>query len=128
MIDNIFIKFDDAFAKNTVRAYRSYFAQYKNRCLQNKLDPIPASADFITTYVVYLGESNKSTTMFRIINNLGTILRLSKNYQSTKDLEVILALKHIYCKIGRAQDQTTPPTKSLLNQLIFEDRLKITNR
>lgn len=45
MIDNIFVKFDDAFAKNTVRAYRSDFAQHKNRCLQNKLDPIPASAE-----------------------------------------------------------------------------------
>ena len=45
MIDDIFAKFDGAFAKNTIRAYKSDFIQYQTWCLENSLVPIPASAD-----------------------------------------------------------------------------------
>ncbi|MDA8893880.1 tyrosine-type recombinase/integrase [Amylibacter sp.] len=69
-------------------------------------------------YVDYLSENNKSATIRRRINSLGTILKLSKNFDPTKDPEVILALKRMHRKIGRAQQQATPLTKPLLNQLL----------
>jgi site-specific recombinase XerD len=118
MIDHIFAKFDGAFAKNTIRAYRSDFAQYQNWCLQNNLDPIPATAETMANYVDYLSETNKSATIRRRINSLGTVLKLSKNFDPTKQPEVILALKRMHRKIGRAQDQATPLTKTLLKQLL----------
>ena len=118
MIDDIFAKFDGAFAKNTIRAYKSDFAQYQNWCLQNKLNPFPATAENMATYVDYLSENSKSATIRRRINSLGTVLKLSKNYDPTKQPEVILALKRMHRKIGRAQEQATPLTKTLLNQLL----------
>jgi site-specific recombinase XerD len=118
MIDDIFAKFDGAFAKNTIRAYRSDFAQYQNWCLQNNLEPIPATAETMAMYVDYLSQTNKSATIRRRINSLGTVLKLSKNHDPTKQPEVILALKRMHRKIGRAQEQATPLTKSLLNQLL----------
>ena len=118
MIDDIFAKFDGAFAKNTIRAYRSDFAQYQNWCLQNNKEPIPTSAETMATYVDYLSENNKSATIRRRINSLGTVLKLSKNHDPTKQPEVILALKRMHRKIGRAQEQATPLTKGLLNQLL----------
>jgi len=118
MIDDIFAKFDGAFAKNTIRAYRSDFNQYQNWCLQNNQEPIPTTADTIANYVDYLSVNNKSATIRRRINSLGTVLKLSKNHDPTKDPEVILALKRMHRKIGRAQDQATPLTKGLLNQLL----------
>jgi integrase len=69
-------------------------------------------------YVDYLSENNKSATIRRRINSLGTVLKLSKNFDPTKDPEVILALKRMHRKIGRAQEQATPLTKTLLNQLL----------
>jgi integrase len=118
MIDHIFAKFDGAFAENTIRAYRSDFIQYQTWCSQNSLAPIPATADTMAMYVDYLSENNKSATIRRRINSLGTILKLSKNYDPTKQPEVILALKRMHRKIGRAQEQATPLTKILLNQLL----------
>ena len=118
MIDDIFAKFDGAFAKNTIRAYRSDFAQYRNWCLQNNQDPIPATAETMAMYVDYLSQNNKSATIRRRINSLGTVLKLSKNHDPTKDPEVILALKRMHRKIGRAQEQATPLTKGLLSQLL----------
>ena len=118
MIDDIFAKFDGAFSKKTIRAYRSDFAQYQNWCLQNNQEPIPATAETMANYVDYLSENNRSATIRRRINSLGTVLKLSKNHDPTKDPEVILALKRMHRKIGRAQEQATPLTKKLLNQLL----------
>ena len=116
MIEDIFAKFDGAFAKNTIRAYRSDFVQYQNWCLQNNQETIPATAKTMANYVDYLSKNNKSATIRRRINSLGTVLKLSKKFDPAKDPEVILALKRMHRKIGRAQDQATPLTKSLLNQ------------
>ena len=118
MIDDILAKFDGAFAENTIRAYRSDFIQYQIWCSQNKLEPLPSSADTMAVYVDYLSNLKKSATIRRRINSLGTILTLSKNYDPTKEPEVVLALKRMHRKIGRAQEQATPLTKTLLNQLL----------
>lgn len=118
MIDDILAKFDGAFAKNTIRAYRSDFIQYQNWCLQNNQEPIPATAETMATYVDYLSDNNRSATIRRRINSLGTVLKLSKNHDPTKQPEVILALKRMHRKIGRAQEQATPLTKTLLNKLL----------
>ena len=118
MIDDILAKFDGAFAENTIRAYRSDFIQYQTWCSQSELIPIPATTDALVIYVDYLSNINKSATIRRRINSLGTILQLSKNYNPTKDPEVILALKRMHRKIGRAQEQAAPLTKILLNQLL----------
>ena len=118
MIDDIFVKFHGAFAENTIRAYRSDFIQYQIWCLENSLAPIPATADTMSMYVDYLSGNNKSATIRRRLNSLGTVLKLSKNYDPTKQPEVALALKRMHRKIGRAQQQATPLTKPLLNQLL----------
>ena len=117
MIDDIFAKFDGAFAKNTIRAYRSDFIQYQTWCSHNNIDSIPATAEAIAQYVDYLATIRKSATIRRRINSLGTVLKLSKHYDPTNQPEVILAIKRMHRKIGRAQQQATPITKSLLNQL-----------
>ena len=118
MTDDILAKFDGAFAENTIRAYRSDFIQYQTWCFKNRLEPIPATAENMALYVDYLSGNNKSATIRRRINSLGTVLRLSKHHDPTKQPEVILAIKRMHRKIGRAQQQATPLTKPLLNQLI----------
>ena len=118
MIDDILAKFDGAFAEKAIRAYRSDFIQYQAWCSQNKLGPIPASAETMALYVDYLSNINKSATIRRRINSLGTVLKLSKHYDPTKQPEVILAIKRMHRKIGRAQRQAAPLTKPLLSQLL----------
>ncbi len=118
MINDILAKFDGAFAENTIRAYRSDFIQYEKWCAENQLSPIPGNADTMADYVDYLSQWAKSATIRRRMNSLGTVLRLSKNHDPTKEPEVVLALKRMHRKIGRAQEQATPLTKGLLNQLL----------
>jgi len=118
MIDDILAKFDGAFAKNTIRAYRSDFIQYQAWCSHNNIDSIPATADAMAQYVDYLATIRKSATIRRRINSLGTVLKLSKHHNPTNQPEVILAIKRMHRRIGRAQQQATPLTKPLLNQLL----------
>jgi len=118
MIDDILAKFHGAFAKNTIRAYRSDLIQYETWCSQNNIDSIPATADAMAQYVDYLATVKKSATIRRRINSLGTVLKLSKNYDPTNQPEVILAIKKMHRKIGRAQKQAAPLTKPLLNKLL----------
>ena len=89
MIDNILAKFDGAFAKNTIRAYRSDFIQYQTWCSHNNMDSIPATADVMAQYVDHLATIRKSATIRRRINSLGTILKLSKHYDPTNQPDVI---------------------------------------
>ena len=118
MIDDIFAKFDGAFADNTIRAYKSDYIQYQSWCRKNSLKPIPATADSMAAYVDHLSEQHKSATIRRRINSLGTVLKLSKNFDPTKDPEVILALKRMHRRLGRAQEQAAPLTKTLLDRLL----------
>jgi site-specific recombinase XerD len=105
MIEELLVKFDGAFAENTIRAYRSDFIQYEQWCKQQKIKPIPACAEHLASYIDHLSTYAKSATIRRRINSLGTILKLSKNDDPTKELEVILALKRMHRKIGRLKSR-----------------------
>ena len=118
MIDEIFEKFDGAFAENTIRAYRSDFEQYSKWCATKNVPPIPATADNLAMYVDELSHTCKSATKRRRMNSLGTVFKLSKNADPTKDPEVILALKRMHRRIGRYQKQATPLTRDHLQRLL----------
>ena len=75
------------------------------------------NAETMANYVEHLCQSAKSATIRRRINSLGTVLRLSKNHNPTKEPEVVLALKRMHRKIGRAQEQATPLTYDILINL-----------
>ena len=69
MIDEIFEKFDGAFAENTIRAYRSDFEQYSKWCANESIPPIPATADNLAMYVDDLSPTCKSATIRRRVNS-----------------------------------------------------------
>lgn len=118
MIDELFVRFDGAFSENTLRAYRSDFQQYESWCATKRQRSIPATAELIAEYVDFMATENKSATIRRRINSLGTIFKLSKNPDPTKEPEVVLALKRMHRRIGRQQKQATPLTKDILGQLL----------
>ena len=118
MIDEIFEQFDGAFAESTIRAYRSDFEQYSKWCALKSIPHIPATADNLAMYVDDLSQTCKRATIRRRINSLGTVLKLSKNTDPTKDPEVVLAWKRMHRKIGRRQKQAAPLTHETIKQLL----------
>ena len=120
MIDAIFKKFDGAFAENTMRAYRADFQHYQAWCEAKDLPLLPAEAEYLASYVDELSLSHKSATIRRRINSLGTVFKLSKNLDATKEPEVVLALKRMHRRIGRHQSQATPLTRDVLDKLLAQ--------
>jgi len=120
MIEELFARFDGAFAENTMRAYRSDFQHYQNWCRENAIPYLPAQAEHLARYVDDLSLKHKSATIRRRINSLGTIFKLSKNTDPTKDPEVVLALKRMHRRIGRQQSQATPLTRDVLEKMLVQ--------
>ena len=120
MIEELFARFDGAFAANTLRAYRSDFRHYEAWCKENSIPPLPAQSELLARYVDELSLSHKSATIRRRINSLGTVFKLSKNADPTKDPEVVLALKRMHRRIGRQQSQATPLTRDVLEKLLLQ--------
>ncbi|MDB4165536.1 tyrosine-type recombinase/integrase [Gammaproteobacteria bacterium] len=120
MIEELFARFDGAFAENTMRAYRSDFRHYQSWCEKNGIPSLPAQADLLARYVDALSLSHKSATIRRRINSLGTVFKLSKNLDPTQDSEVVLALKRMHRRIGRQQAQATPLTRDVLDKLLAQ--------
>ena len=118
MIDELFEKFDGAFAPNTIRAYRNDFQHYLDWCEKHGHKALPPGADILADYVEEMSQSMKSATIRRRIHSLGSVLRLSRLPDPTKDPDVVLALKRMHRRIGRAQAQAYPLTRDILNKLI----------
>ncbi|ATX81995.1 Site-specific recombinase XerD [Mariprofundus ferrinatatus] len=118
MIDEIIKKFDGAFAENTIRAYRSDFIQFELWCRSKGKEPIPTDAETLAQYVDEMSLTLKSATIRRRIASLCSIFKLSRNPDPTNDPEVILALKRMHRRIGRAQEQAAPLTRDILEQML----------
>ena len=119
-INDIFEKFDGAFAENTMRAYRADFRHYQTWCEKNGIPSLPAQAEILARYVDELSLYHKSATIRRRINSLGTVFKLSKNADPSKAPEVVLALKRMHRRIGRQQAQATPLTRDVLDKLLAQ--------
>ena len=119
-LNEIFEKFDGAFAENTLRAYRADFRHYQTWCEKNGIPSLPAQAEILARYVDELSLSHKSATIRRRINSLGTVFKLSKNADPSKAPEVVLALKRMHRRIGRQQAQATPLTRDVLDKLLAQ--------
>ena len=118
MIDELFAKFEGAFAENTVRGYRHDFEQFSKWCANEGIHPLPAPAISIAGHIDALSETHKAASIRRRINALSTIYRLGRLEDTTKDPDVILALKRMHRKLGRAQKQAKPLTKLYLYKMI----------
>ena len=118
MIDELFAKFEGAFAENTIRGYRHDFDQFAKWCAQQGITPLPAPSLHIAAHIDSLSQTHKSASIRRRINALSTIYRLGRMDDTTKDPEVTLALKRMHRKLGRAQKQAKPLTKLYLDKMI----------
>lgn len=117
-IEQLFAKFDGAFAENTLRAYRSDFEQFSAWCRGRDLSPFEPSEDEIAAYVEAIQDRLATATIRRQIASLSTIFKLSGRQDMTKAPEVILALKRMQRRKGRAQKQAVPLTRDIRDRLL----------
>jgi site-specific recombinase XerD len=118
MLDDIFAKFDGAFAESTIKAYRSDLKQFNKWCLASGHAPLEISAAHLADYIGYMSERSASATIRRRIASISSVLKLGGFHDPTGEPEVILAMKRMHRRKGRAQRQAVPLTRNVLGSLL----------
>lgn len=118
MIEDLFQKFEGAFAPNTIRAYKADFLHFDAWCRDHGKPSLPTDAETLANYVESMAASYKSATILRRLNSLSSVFRLSNLPNPTKAPEVVLAVKRILRRIGKIQDQARPLTRDILDALL----------
>jgi site-specific recombinase XerD len=118
MIDELFAEFDGAFADSTIRSYRSDFSHFSDWCEENGIDPASASQEDLAQFVEHMAAGSSGATIRRHVASIGSIYKLSGKDDISKGPPVILAMKRMYRRKGRAQRQATPLTYEVLTALL----------
>ena len=118
MIEELFTKFDGAFAPNTIRAYRSDYNDFSKWCDTNNIKPLLCNDKQAALYVDHLAQQRSPATIRRRIASLTSILTLLECPCPFTKPEVVLAIKRMHRQKGNAQRQAEPLTKDLLHKML----------
>lgn len=118
MIDDLFARFDGAFAESTIKSYRADFKRYSNWCNANDRAPMAITPQDFARFIDHMAIKSSSATISRQVASLSTVFRLSDVVDVTKSGSVTLAVKRVYRQKGRAQKQAVPLTRVVLDALL----------
>ena len=108
-----------AYAPSTIRAYRSDFAEFIAFCESKALDVFPPHPVTLADFIGHVSEKGRSSaTIRRAIAGISTIFRLNRLPDPSKDPEVIIAMKRMHRKLGRASTQAQAITANVLEKLL----------
>ena len=117
-IEVLLESFDGAFAPNTLRAYRADFAQFALWCAERRQDPWQIGGESLAAFVDDMAQLKSPATVRRYIASIGSLYRLGGLQPVTGAPEVVLALKRMHRRLGRAQAQAVPLTRAVLETLL----------
>ena len=109
---------NDAFAPNTIRAYRADFSEFIEFCENFGSEPIPADPILIAEFIQYLAETNKSSTIRRKVATISAIHRYSYFEDPTKHPEVKIAVRKVNRRLGTRYSQASPINRDILEKML----------
>lgn len=108
-----------AYAPSTIRAYRSDFAEFICFCETQGLNVFPPNPLTLADFITHVSEKCRSSASIRrAIAGISTIYRLNRMPDPSKDPEVVIAMKRMHRKLGRAANQAEGITSELLEKLL----------
>ena len=113
MLDELFKRFDGAYAENTLRAYRSDMNDFMQWCDRNDLQFDQLPGEEMAHYVEHLSESRKTATIRRRLMSISSVMTLAQLADNTSHPDVKLSMKRIHRQKGRAQLQASPLTREV---------------
>lgn len=108
-----------AYAPSTIRAYRSDFAEFIGFCETQGLDVFPPNPLTLADFIAHVSNKDRSSASIRrAIAGISTIYRLNRMSDPSKDPEVVIAMRRMHRKLGRAANQAQGITSDLLDKLL----------
>jgi len=118
-------------ANNTIRAYKSDFADFSLFCVQNGFKSLPSEPKIVSLYLTQLSTKNiKMSTLKRRLVSIGVMHRLKGHYLDTKHPSIIENMMGIKRRKGSIQKGKKPllinDLKLLINTIdeVKEEEIK----
>jgi site-specific recombinase XerD len=127
LLQETITKIDGAYAPSTIRAYRVDFQDLIKFCSERNTQALPAQPPLVVKYIQKLtGSGRSSASIRRAIAGIATIHKLNRLTDPTKDPDVILEMRRMHRKLGRASHQAQAVTSAILDKLLdaTEDDLR----
>jgi site-specific recombinase XerD len=118
MIEELFEKLNGALSENTIRAYRSDYAHFEHWCQQQDIKPLAHEQYKMLEYLQSMASQNAVATIVRRLATLSSIFKYLCLTDTTRDIDVCLALKKIKRQKGTAQQQAEPLTKAHIEKML----------
>lgn len=116
---DILNRISDAYAPNTIRAYRADFEELIIFCKQNKLSALPAKSTTVAKFVDEATNTNiSSASIRRKLVSIAAIHRWANLEDPTKTPEVKLSTRKMHRKLGRLCAQAEPINKERLKLML----------
>jgi site-specific recombinase XerD len=129
--DETILNLKNSKAKNTIRAYKSDFADFSLFCVQNGFKSLPSEPKIVSLYLTQLSTKNiKMSTLKRRLVSIGIIHRLKGHYLDTKHPSIIENMMGIKRRKGSIQKGKKPllinDLKLLINAIdqVKEEEIK----
>lgn len=112
-------RIEGAYAPSTIRAYKSDFAEYIAYCENRDTEVFPPNPITLAEFIQHLSEKGlRSATIRRSVAGISTVYRLNRMPDPSKDPEVVIAMKRMHRKLGRAAKQAQGITSDILEKLL----------
>lgn len=118
MLEDLFYRFEGAFAPNTLRAYKADFKHLLCWCDEQRLDVTKLNSKDFANYLTRYADTLSTSTIRRRLASISTILDLSGWNNPTNTPDTILAMKRIQRLKGSWQQQASPLTQLVLTELL----------
>ncbi|NVK32331.1 MAG: tyrosine-type recombinase/integrase, partial [Gammaproteobacteria bacterium] len=118
MLDELFKRFDGAYAENTLRAYRSDMMDFMEWCDHNDFQFDNLAGEDLARYVEDLSRSRSTATIRRRLMSISSVMSLAQLTDNTRHPDVKLTMKRIHRQKGRAQLQASPLTRDVKAKLL----------
>jgi len=118
-LNDIIEMIQDAYAPNTVRAYRADMEEFILYCKGVRKSALPANPVTIAEFLMSTTKAGiRSATIRRKVASISAIHRFGEYGDPTKHSQVKLAIRKIHRQLGTRHKQAYPITESVLKQLI----------
>ena len=111
---------NDAYAPNTIRAYRADFSEWINFCMKKGACPLPADPFIVSEFLLGLADlgNNRTSTIRRKCASISGIHRYGYFEDPTKHPDVKIAIRKINRRLGRRFKQARPINRHVLNRML----------
>ncbi len=110
----------DAYAANTIRAYKADFEELIVFCNENKLSALPAKPATVAKFINEIANTKiTSASIRRKLVSIATIHRWANLIDPTKSPEAKLAVRKMHRKLGRLCAQAEPINKERLKLMLI---------